>query len=172
MTKLSRRRLPVLAVAAAGLTLAGAGIAGAHPGAGHRGGHQGARQAMCEIAPSKLVAVADSAALTRIETRLTELVNAGKITAERKDRILSRRQKQITIRTTMAGARTAPVLGLLGMTAEELKTARKNRELRDILEAKGITREDLRAARREGRTAARAAVTELCGSGSETPAAA
>ncbi len=167
----SRRRAPVLAVAVMGLTLAGAGVAGAHPGGGHfAGGHHGARGASCQIAPGELVPLADSAALTRIDKRLTALVDAGRISVERKDRIFSRRQKQITLRTERVAARTAPVLALLGMTAEELKAARKDRALRAILKDKKITRQAFRTALREGRVAAREKVAELCASAAATPA--
>ena len=167
----SRRRAPVLAVAVMGLTLAGAGVAGAHPGGGHfADGHHGARGASCQIAPGMLVAPDDSPALTRVEKRLTALVDAGRISVERKDAIFSRRQKQITLRTERMAARTAPVLALLGMTAEELRAARKDRGLRAILEDKGITRQAFRTALREGRMAAREKVAELCASGAATPA--
>ncbi len=118
-----------------------------------------------------LVAPADSPALTRVEKRLTVLVNAGRISVERKDRIFSRRQKQITLRTERAAARSAPVLALLGMTAKEMKAAREDGGLRAIIEEKGVTREAFRTALREGHMAAREKRAELCSSGAAAPEA-
>ncbi len=186
------KTIGTLTAAAVGLGLATAGVTAAHPPGGPgddgaaatngpragngpqaegpragRGGPRGMRgrrgiARRCNIADDQLLDETNNDRLRRIRERLNAKV-PDDLTQARADRIFARRQKMVTIRVTMRTAMMEPVLAL-GLTKAELRDARENHNLRELLESKTppISVEQFRAARREGRRDARAAVRELC----------
>ena len=144
---------------------AGAGPQAENPRAGRRGprGPRGIAR-RCNIAEGELLTVDENERLKRLQDRLAQKVTDEDITQERADRVFNRKQKMITIRVTRRTERMEPVLAL-GLTKAELKDARENGTLDELLASKGISEEAFRDARRQGRRDARVAVRALCTSG-------
>jgi len=168
-----KNRLAVLAVAGVATLSGVTGVALGHGGHGDRGRHGDQRHraaAVCKLAGDQLLTTANSRALAAKKTRLDAAVAAGRITQEQADARFARFQLQVSLRKVVRDAQIAPLLKLLGMTEEELKDAAEAGDsLRDIVEEKGITRDQLRQALRDGRKAARAALAAACPRPSKTP---
>lgn len=167
-----KNRLAILAVA--GVTALGGvtGVALGHGGKGHRG-HHGAKvvkKATCSLTATQLLTADTSPALARLKTRLDARVAAERITQERADARFAAAQLKLSLRKVVRDAQIAPLLTLIGMTEDQLREANKAGDsLRDIIEAKGITRDQLRQALRDGRKAGRAALAAACPRPSKTP---
>lgn len=127
-----------------------------------------ARRAMrrCEISPDKLTAIGQSKRLTRLKQRFDRKVDSGEWTAQKAERKLARIQKGITIRSAMKAARWRPMLELFGAEARKDlgKMLRKAKGMRSLMEQKGVSRAELRAAKRAGKIARYEAVVGLCAS--------
>lgn len=124
----------------------------------------------CSIAPDQLLTVDNNGRLKKISDRLAKRVADEKITEEQAERRFARAQKKVTIRVTMRTAKQAPVISLFGVEDwAAFRTAVKGAGgIRALIEATDdVERADFRDARRQGRTDARAAATELCGSGED-----
>lgn len=166
----TRRTAMTLAVAAAVVAAPAAalGHGGGHGGPGggpDRGaaGHRGHDARTCTVPEAQRLTTATSDALARLRTRLDAAVTAGRITRDRADARFARAVTRLSVARIVADARIAPVLTLLGMTHEELRDAREDgATVREILSDRGVTRARYRAAVREGRAAARAALDAVC----------
>ncbi|MDH3227723.1 MAG: hypothetical protein OEM67_11630 [Thermoleophilia bacterium] len=123
----------------------------------------------CEISPDKLTAVEQSKLLTDLKQRFDRKVDSGEWTAQKAERRLARIQKGITIRSAMEAGRWRPMLELFGADARRDlgKMLRKAKGMRSLMEQKGVSRAELRAAKRAGKIARYKAVVALCASGKE-----
>lgn len=128
--------------------------------------HRG-RGRHCDIAPDRLLSAADHPRLERLADRLDEAVLAEDLTQEEADRLFAFFQKKVTLKVARQTARSAPVLALFAVPDRDAfrEAIEAAGGLRELMAAKGIAVEDVRAARREGRAAARETVRELCASG-------
>jgi hypothetical protein len=118
----------------------------------------------CEISPDKLTAVEQSKLLTRLKQRFDRKVDSGEWTAQKAERKLARVQKGITIRSAMKAAHWRPMLELFGADARKDlgKMLRKAKGMRSLMEQKGVSRADLRAAKWAGKIARYEAIVGLC----------
>lgn len=167
-----KNRLAILAVAGVATLSGVTGVALGHGGhGGDRGdrgdrGHHGtkvSKKATCSLTATQLLTTANSPALAAKKTRLDAAVAAGRITQVQADARFTRFQLQVSLRKVVRDAQIAPLLQLLGMTEQELKDAAEAGDsLRDIVEEKGITRDQLRQALKDGRKAARQALRTAC----------
>jgi hypothetical protein len=156
-----------------------AGNENAHPAAARARARAQARRSArsfrrvlrnCTIAPDQLLTVDNSDRLKKIDERLDTKVAAEDLTQGQADKRFARAQKKVTIRTTMRTAQQAPIVSLFGVENwAAFRTAVKDAGgVRALIEATDdVERADFRDAKREGRTAARAAVTELCNTGAD-----
>jgi len=166
-----KNRLAVLAVAGVATLSGVTGVALGHGGHGDRGRHAEKRSAVarCQLTDAQLLTTANSPVLAAKKTRLDAAVAAGRITQAQADKRFSRLQLQVSLRKVVRDAQIAPLLKLIGMTEQELKDAvEAGDSLREIIEEKGVTRDQLRQALRDGRKAARAALAAACPRPSKT----
>ncbi|MCB0873559.1 MAG: hypothetical protein KDC36_09305 [Thermoleophilia bacterium] len=155
---MTKNKMAVLAIA--GLTVLG-GASGAFASPGGNG--KGLRVGQCTLSADQLQTADTSPRLEQLQTRLDARVAAGKMTQEKADAKFAEAQQRVSLQELLREARRAPVLELLGMTEDELKTARQEgTTLRDILDQKGITPDQLREAMRSGAAAAKTLMGEVC----------
>jgi len=127
------------------------------------------RRAMrhCHIAPDRLLTAENSKHLGLIRQIIDVHVQEGDLSAERAEMKYARWQKRVTMRTAMKTARWAPVLELFG--AADRKALRDMKDAagswRELRKSKGVSRMDMRSARREGKLDRWQAVIDLCTSG-------
>lgn len=177
-----RARIATIAVMAAAAIGGGSVTALGHGGAGHHrdsGGHHRAGDAhklfgpapgigslwgrTCTVPDAQKLTTATSTPLARLDTRLDAAVAANRITQAQADSRFARAVTRLSVAKIVGDAGLAPVLTLLGMTADELADARTDgTTVRELLEEKGVTRAQLRTAFKAGRTAARAALDTVC----------
>jgi hypothetical protein len=160
--------------AAVVLALGGAsGVAVAHGPGGHghpgprgevaRGMASGGARPVCTVPAADQLTTDTSRALKRLKARLDRRVAAGRITQTKADARLAAVTTRLSVRKLVAEARRQPLLDLLGLDADGIKAARaEGKSMRDLIDEKGITVEQLMTARKDGRTAARATRDELC----------
>lgn len=166
-----KNRLAVLAVAGVATLSGVTGIALGHGGGhGHHGDKRANKAAVCNLSGTQLLTTETSPALAARKARLDAAVAAGRIDQATADKRFARAQLKVSLRKIVRDAQIAPLLTLLGMTQQELRDAAEAGDsLRDIVEEKGITRDQLRQALRDGRKAARAALRTACPKPSKTP---
>lgn len=137
------------------------GPAGERGPAGDRGPVRGAP--VCTVPDAKKLTTETSPALARLDRRLDAAVAKGRITQAQADARFARAVTRLSVAKIVNDARIAPVLALLDMTAEELRDAREDgTTVGELLEEKGVTRAQYRAAVREGRREAPEAFETLC----------
>ena len=170
-----RARIATIAVMAAAAVGGGSATALAHGGGNdHRGpdAHQlfapgpdiGALKGRtCTVPDAQKLTIATSTALARLDTRLDAAVAANRITQAEADARFARAVTRLSVAKIVGDAGLAPVLSVLGMTADELADAWKDgTTVRELLEEKGVTRDQLRTAFKAGRTAAKSALDTVC----------
>lgn len=167
-----RARRTTFALVAAAAIAGGGGTAlahGGHGGPGGRGGDggpggRGAQAArVCTVPDAQKLTVDTSTALKNLDARLKAAVTAGRITQAQADARFARAVTRLSVDKLVNDARMKPVLDLLGMTAQELRDARDDgTTMAELLEEKGISTTDFRAAVTAGRTAARTTRDTLC----------
>jgi hypothetical protein len=169
-----RARIATIAVMAAAAVGGGSATALAHGGGDHRGSdaHRlfapgpdiGALKGRtCTIPDAQKLTIATSTALARLDTRLDAAVAANRITQAEADARFARAVTRLSVAKIVGDAGLAPVLSVLGMTADELADAWKDgTTVRELLEEKGVTRDQLRTAFKAGRTAAKTALDTVC----------
>ncbi len=128
----------------------------------------------CHIAPDRMLTSENSKHLGLIKQIIDVHVQEGDLSPERAEMKYARWQKKVTIRTAMKTARSAPVLELFGAADRRALRGMKDAAggWRELRESKGVSRMDMRAAKREGKLDRWQAVIDLCtsGDGMEKPA--
>ena len=169
-----RARIATIAVMAAAAVGGGSATALAHGGGDHRGSdaHRlfapgpdiGALKGRtCTVPDAQKLTTATSTALARLDARLDAAVAAARITQAEADARFARAVTRLSVAKIVGDAGLAPVLSVLGMTADELADAWKDgTTVRELLEEKGVTRDQLRTAFKAGRTAAKSALDTVC----------
>ena len=184
-----RARIATIAVMAAAAVGGGSVTALGHGGTGHHrdpgshyrvaDGHKlfgpgpvigSLKGRTCTVPDAQKLTTATSTALARLGTRLDAAVAANRITQAQADSRFARAVTLLSVGKIVGDAGLAPVLTLLNMTADELADARTDgTTVRELLEEKGVTRDQLRTAFTTGRTAARAALDAVCPVTNPTP---
>ena len=170
--------IAVMAAAAIGggsVTALGHGAGNHRAAAGHHRGAEGLGQIAqapglgslkwrtCTVPDAQKLTTTTSTALARLNTRLTAAVTANRITQAEADSRFARAVTRLSVAKIVGDAGLAPVLTVLGLTADELVNASKDgTTLRELLQEQGVTRAQLRTALSTGRTAARTALDAVC----------
>lgn len=126
----------------------------------------------CEIAPDRLLTTETSPKLNLIKQLIDLKVAEGDISQAEADAVFEYRQTRVTLKTAGKMAKYAPMLKLFGVTTrKELRDAAETAGgKRGLMDSKGISKMDYRAAKREGMIDRYQVIVDLCNSGSGMPA--
>jgi hypothetical protein len=121
--------------------------------------------ASCAVPASKRLTVDTSDDLKDLKAQLDGLVADGTIQQARADKVFNRAVIRLSVQRIVHDAQLAPLLKLLGMTEDQLRTALEDTGLRELAADKNVSTADLRKALRQGRRAAGITLTAMCDDG-------